>query len=195
MFAGASLHQAAGTSASATPGYEQLLLQHELSTLQASCGTATGESAQVKWYKADPTSLDLLGPDGLTEEPHDSNWTTHPSGKWIIGNHPEATPEQLQQLVSMLEQHKSAFSYSLQDLPGYQGPPVDFHLIDPEKRMWSPPRHYTEVELQFGDEKVQEMLSTGIIREIDTRNSCASGVVLPMKRAPDGSCCLIAGSV
>jgi len=187
MLAGTVLPRSAVAGASTTEGYGQLLLQQELSSLHIACGAATGETAQVKWYKADPTSLDLLGPDGCAEEPHDSNWTTHPTGKWIIGNHPEATPEQLQQLVSMLEQHKSAFSYGLHDLPGYQGAPVDFQLIDSHKRMWSPPRHYTEVELQFGDEKVQEMLSTGIIKEIDTKNPCASGVVLPMKRAPDGS--------
>lgn len=39
--------------------------------------------------------MEQLTPDGVVEEPHDRNWTVHPTGKWIIGNHPEATPEQL----------------------------------------------------------------------------------------------------
>ena len=113
---------------------------------------------KIKWYKADPTSLDVLSPEGIVEEPHDATWTIHPEGKWVLGNHPEASPEQMANLVSMLQEEKAAFAYDLADLPGYAGEPIKFQLIDNTKRMWCPPRQYTERELTFGDEKVQEML-------------------------------------
>jgi hypothetical protein len=144
-------------------------------------------NANVRWYQADPTALDLLAPDGKTEDPHDSTWSIHPEGKWVIGNHPEATPGQLQKLEEMLKNRRGAFAYSLSELPGYQGPPVEFKLMDPTKRMWCPARHYTDKELEFGDEKVAEMLQAGICKEIPTDNPHASAITLPMKRAPDGS--------
>eukprot|EP00775_Hariotina_reticulata_P006347 gene6347-biopygen8143 len=93
----------------------------------------------------------------------------------------------MQQMVAMLESNKSAFAYSLDDLPGYTGDPITFQLVDPTKRMFSPPRQYTEEELQFGDEKVTEMLNASVVKEIPTTNSHASCITLPMKRAPDGS--------
>eukprot|EP00878_Enallax_costatus_P000909 GHUV01001039.1.p1 GENE.GHUV01001039.1~~GHUV01001039.1.p1 ORF type:complete len:2125 (+),score=442.77 GHUV01001039.1:122-6376(+) len=165
-----------------------LLLQHELSQLHVSRFAATGTTEPtIKWYMADPSALDELSPDGIPEEPHDANWTIHPEGKWILGNHPEATPDQLQRLVDMLMEQKDAFAYSLNDLPGYAKPPIDLPLIDKAKRMWSPPRQYTEKELDFGDTKVKEMLEAGIVVEIPTTNPHAARITLPMKRAPDGS--------
>jgi hypothetical protein len=93
----------------------------------------------------------------------------------------------MEQLVQMLLEEKGAFAYGLQDLPGYTGDVASFTLIDPTKRMWSPPRRYTEEEVKFAREKVQEMLDAGIVKEIPTTCPHASAITLPMKRAPDGS--------
>lgn len=90
-------------------------------------------------------------------------------------------------MVQMLERNREAFAYSLNEVPGYAGAPIDFTLIDPDKRMLASQRQYTEEELKFGDEKVQEMLDAGIVVEISTTNPVASCITLPMKRAPDGS--------
>ena len=68
----------------------------------------------------------------------------------------------------------------------YVGDPIDFQLVDPTKRMFSPQRNYTAEELQFGDEKIQEMLNASVIKEIPTTNPHSSCITLPMKRAPDG---------
>jgi hypothetical protein len=164
------------------------LLQHELTRLPSCYFAATGaEGQEIKWYKADPSALDVLTPDGISEEPHDANWTVHPEGKFVLGNHPDASPEQMAQLVQMLQEEKGAFAYELSDLPGYVGDPITFELQDPNKRMWCPPRHYTDNELSFGDEKVTEMLKADIIKEIPTTNRHASALTFPMKRAPDGS--------
>ena len=84
---------------------------------------AAGQEAEapIHWYRADPSALDQLTPEGVAEEPHDARWTIHPDGLWILGNHPAATPQQLQQLTEMLQQERAAFAYSMSDLPGYTG--------------------------------------------------------------------------
>eukprot|EP00775_Hariotina_reticulata_P001887 gene1887-biopygen3371 len=147
---------------------------------------ADGDASQ-SWYKPGPDVLTQLHPAGEPEQPHDAAWTVHPTGKWILGNHPEATAEQMARMVQMLERNKEAFAYSLSEVPGYSGDPVDFTLIDSSQRMLASQRQYTEEELKFGDEKVQEMLEAGIVVEISTTNPVASCITLPMKRAPDGS--------
>jgi hypothetical protein len=53
--------------------------------------------------------------------------------------------------------------------------------------MWCPPRRYNPDELAIGDEKVDEMLSAGIIKEVPTTNRHASAITMPLKRAADGS--------
>ena len=148
-------------------------------------GTAQG----VRWYTADPAALDQLTPDGESEQPHDASWTIDPEGKWILGNHPESTPEQRQRLRAVLAKHQhSSFAYSLKDLVPYTGPlgPARFELKE-DKAMWQPQRQYTVDELAVGDEKVGEMLEAHIISEVPTTNRHASAITLPMKRAPDGS--------
>ena len=149
---------------------------------------SSSEAAPVRWYQADPAALDQLTPDGVADEPHDSRWSIHPTGQWILGNHPEATPQQLQQLTTVLENNKGAFAYSMSDLPAYVGPlgPAHFELKE-DKPMWSPQRRYTPEELEIGDSKVREMLEAAIIREVPTTNRHASAITMPMKRAPDGS--------
>eukprot|EP00775_Hariotina_reticulata_P013865 gene13865-biopygen15796 len=136
-----------------------------------------------------PSALDQLTPEGEAEQPHDSRWTVDPEGKWIMGNHPDSTPEQRQRLRDVLLKHQhSSFAYSLKDLVPYTGPlgPAHFELKE-DKAMWQPQRHYTPEEHEVGDTKVAEMLEADIIAEVPTTNRHASAITLPMKRAPDGS--------
>lgn len=172
----------------------QQLLQHELTQLPADQYGAAADSSPPpspspapKWYTTDPSALDQLSPDGVTEDAFDSAWTVHPTGKWILGNHPDSTPEQRHKLVELLERQKGAFAYSLDEIPGYAKSLVSFKLIDPNKKMWSPSRRYTEEEYAFGDEKMKEMLDAGVVKEIPSTNPHAAQITLPMKRAPDGS--------
>jgi hypothetical protein len=170
--------------------HAQHLLQHRLSQLPTRHFAATAdadEEREVKWYQPGPSVLNQLSPDGAADDPHDARWTVHPEGQWILGNHPEATPEQMARLVAMLENNKGAFAYKLSDVTGYTGGEVGFKLIDPNKRMWSPQRRYTDEEYEFGDEKMKEMWDAGIVIELPTTNPHASCVTLPMKRAADGS--------
>jgi len=151
--------------------------------------SSTESGGGVRWYTADPAVLDQLTPDGEAEEPHDSRWEIHPEGKWILGNHPETSSEQRQELVAVLQKHQTtSFAYSLKDLPAYTGPlgPAHFELKE-DRPMRQSQRQYTAEELEVGDSKVKEMQEAGIIEEVPTTNKHSSAITLPMKRAPDGS--------
>jgi hypothetical protein len=165
------------------------LLAERLVQLSSECFAAAGEAndSAVPWYNPNHTVLEALEPDGTPEDPHSANWTVHPEGQWILGNHPDLSAQDKQALQDMLMSNKGAFAYSLKELPGYNGEPITFELIDPNKRMWSPPRTFTPEENTFGDGKVNEMLDANISVELPTTNKHASAVTLPMKRAPDGS--------
>jgi hypothetical protein len=67
-------------------------LQLELSNLQPEhfCAAADNNTTQAapKWYTADPSALDQLNPDGTAEDAHVAAWSVHPTGKWVLGNHP-----------------------------------------------------------------------------------------------------------
>eukprot|EP00775_Hariotina_reticulata_P002674 gene2674-biopygen4244 len=145
-------------------------------------------AAHNHWYQPGPAILDQLLPDPVEDQPHDSRWTVHEEGQWIMGNHPQATQEERDELVRVLQRNKGAFAYSLDELPAYVGPlgPASFQLKE-DKAMWSAPRRYTAEELAIGDAKVEEMLSAGIIQEVPTTDRHASAITLPMKRAADGS--------
>jgi hypothetical protein len=84
-------------------------------------------------------------------------------------------------------QEKGAFAYTLPEVTGYTKGQIQVDLVDPGKRLFQSPRSFSDEELQFGDEKMAEMLSAGIVVEISTTNPYACNVTLPMKRAPDGS--------
>ena len=94
-------------------------------------------------------------PEPLDEQPHDSRWSIHPTGQWILGNHPDATEQELRQLAEVLVRCKGAFAYSLSELPAYVGPlgPAHFELkVDKDVRC--PPRRYTLGEFNIGEQKV-----------------------------------------
>ena len=114
-----------------------------LACTAAALDEAAADSSQ-SWYRPGPDVLTQLHPAGEPEQPHDAAWTVHPEGKWILGNHPEATAEQMSRMVQMLQRNKEAFAYNLSEVTGYLGDPVDFTLIDPNKRMLASQRQYTE---------------------------------------------------
>eukprot|EP00775_Hariotina_reticulata_P002868 gene2868-biopygen4480 len=141
----------------------------------------------AQWFRPGPEILQHLEPQGPSDVPHDAAWSIHPEGKWVVGNHPEASAADMQAMVDMLFSNKAAFAYDLDEVPGYQGPPIDFPLIDQQKNMFAKQRQYTTEEFEFGDDKLKEMLQSGIVVEIPTTNPYVSCITLPLKRAPDGS--------
>lgn len=135
-----------------------------------------------------PTELDQYMPDGKTEEEGlNPRWEPDPEHKWLYGNHPLATPEQMASLKRMLVEEKQAFAYTLSDMPGYCGDlsPASIKLTT-DKPIWSPPRNYSPAEQEFGDKYVADLLEAGIVREVPTDNRYASAVTLPAKKGPDG---------
>ncbi len=140
------------------------------------------------WYRPDPSFLDQLQPELEPEMPFDANWEVHKDGQWILGNHPEATPQQRQRLIQLLEQHRTAFAYSAKEMTGYTGGEVDLQLYDPNKRMYQPPRNFHGEELKVGDEKVAELREADFIfKREGSANQHAYNLTFPLKRAPDGS--------
>jgi hypothetical protein len=133
--------------------------------------------------------IDAFSPEGERgEESLDSRWVHDPEHGWIYGGHPDATPEQMEQLKCMLADEKAAFAYSLQDLPGYCGDLAPAELkMKHDQPVWSPPRRYSPLELSIGDEKVGEMLAAGIISEIHTDCKYASATTMPAKKDADGN--------
>eukprot|EP00775_Hariotina_reticulata_P015177 gene15177-biopygen2069 len=106
-------------------------------------------------------------------------------GKWVLGNHPEATD--MQAMIDMLFSNKAAFAHDLDEVPGNQGSPIEFPLIDQQRNMFAKQCQYTAEEFEFGDGKVKEMLQSGIVVEVPTTNQYVSCITLPLKGAPDGS--------
>ena len=138
-----------------------------------------------------PTAVDSFTPDGEQEDPSavSSRWEADPEFQWIYGGHPELSSERQVELRELLIGHKGAFAYSLSELPGYTGELGAVHIVmKDDKPVWSPPRRYSPLEMDIGNEKVAEMLEAGIISEIPTLNAKhASAVTMPAKKAPDGS--------
>ena len=130
-------------------------------------------------------------PDGEQERGTDdisARWVTDPEHKWVYAMHPEMTAEQHARLKQMLVEEKGAFADSLDELVGYQGSlgPVKFTMKN-NKPVWSPPRRYSPVENQIGDEKVAELLGAGIIAEVPTTNPYASAPTMPVKKDENGN--------
>jgi hypothetical protein len=187
----AAASAAASSSASAAgpsvPAAQQVAVGQDAAAAPSS-GQTVDSPVAFRWYQPDPAALDQLVPDPVAEQQHDERWEVHPTGQWILGNHPLATEQQKQQLVEILERRRGAFAYSLAELPAYVGPlgPAKFELVQ-DRAMWCPPRRYNPDELAIGDEKVAEMLAAGIIKEVPTTNRHASAITMPLKRAADGS--------
>jgi len=145
------------------------------------------EAAAEQWYQPGPSVLDQLTPVAAADEPHDSKWTIHPTGQWIMGNHPLATPEEMQQAEQLLLKYKGAFAYSMKEVVAYHGPlgAAEFQLKH-NNPIRAGPRRFSPDEKALGQAKVDEMLDAGIVREVDSKVQYSSAT-MPMKRAPDGS--------
>jgi len=80
-----------------------------------------------------------------------------PEGQWILGNHPEATPEQMQKLLQVLEQAQGCVCLQPAGFANLCGPlgPASFQLKE-DKPMWQGQRQDSEEELKIGDKAKAE---------------------------------------
>ena len=89
--------------------------------------------------------MDMLEPDGERELPAGASYVKDEEHLWSYGSIPEATVEQMGRLKALLVQRKGSFAYSLDELPGYTGPPAEF-MMKPGARAFCKPRQYNPLE-------------------------------------------------
>ena len=93
--------------------------------------------------------------------------------------------EQQEQLKNMLIANKAAFSYSMQDLPGYSGDKVTVEMVH-DKPIVSKPRQYSRLEEEIREEKCKELQEAGFIEPAAKTNSYASCPTMPAKKDETG---------
>jgi hypothetical protein len=79
-------------------------------------------------------------------------------------------------------------AYTLQQITGYTGAESALVIeLDTDKSIFQPPRrNYSTAELDICDEKCEDLIASGVVRELKHSNY-ACNVVLAAKRAPDGT--------
>ena len=128
-----------------------------------------------------PLQLDDLLPDGKRFRQLKDSYTVDEEHKWSYGAHPQVSEGELARVKDMLVRNKGAFAYSMHDLPGYNGPPVEIHLVH-DKPIISKPRSYSQLEEKIRDEKCEELWEAGFIELADPYNPYASCPTMPAKK-------------
>jgi hypothetical protein len=103
-----------------------------------------------------------------------------PEGGWIWGNHPDATPEEMQQMKDLVREFKDVFAYSMSDLPGYKEPVSLGEFRG--KPAFSPKKEYNPMELDIINKKCNELKEAGLIRQVPLTNKFASRPTIAAKR-------------
>jgi site-specific DNA-cytosine methylase len=128
-------------------------------------------------------------PDGVRTKVDPKEYWKDPVTKLTLHKLPHLTDEQFNSLVNVLrEHHKEAVAYTLTQITGYRGrePPLSIDL-DTDKPIFQPPRrNFSQAEREISDEKCDDLLASGVVKEIKHSNY-ACNVVLAAKRAPDGT--------
>ncbi|KAJ9513219.1 hypothetical protein QJQ45_029518 [Haematococcus lacustris] len=126
-------------------------------------------------------------PGGRQHLPPDVRFTKHAKGM-LFGNHPGMTTAEHAALQALVEDHDSAFSYSLSDLPGYHGPRPPFSIpLTSDQPVRTPPRRYSPLERQVCIDKTAELQAAGIVSPVEGPCSYAAAPVLPAKKDAHGN--------
>lgn len=133
-----------------------------------------------------PLLLNDLLPDGKHGLQLKDSFTPDPEHLWSYGSHPHATAAEMEQFKAMLVRNRGSFAYSMNDLPGYNGDPVDVEMVD-DLPIVSPPRQYSYLEREIRDEKCNELKAAGMIEPADPHNPYASCPTMPAKKDEHGN--------
>ncbi|KAJ9513040.1 hypothetical protein QJQ45_029297 [Haematococcus lacustris] len=126
-------------------------------------------------------------PGGRQHLPPDVRFTKHAKGM-LFGNHPGMTTAEHAALQALVEDHDSAFSYSMSDLPGYHGPRPPFSIpLTSDQPVRTPPRRYSPLERQVCIDKTAELQAAGIVSPVEGPCSYAAAPVLPAKKDAHGN--------
>ena len=142
---------------------------------------------------SDPPRVNsVLGylPDGAAVTPANNRYRIDPVTEMPMGDHPLATVEEKQAMTDLCHEFKDrAFSFSLNDLPGYKGDKVKLTVIS-DQAAFQRPRWQSALQKEVTQQKCSEMLEAGIIEPVkadkDKQRYYASPAVVAAKKGPDG---------
>jgi site-specific DNA-cytosine methylase len=124
--------------------------------------------------------MDAYQPGGAEGIVWEEQYSKDPEGGWVWGNHRDTTPEQREEMRSMVRQHKAAFAYSMAELPGYE------HLVNigeyRGKPAYSRPKQYSPVEDGIIHGKCEELRDAAMIRQLPLDSPHASRPTIAAKK-------------
>ncbi len=106
-----------------------------------------------------------------------------------MGDHPQATTDEKQAMRALCHEYNgTGFSYSLNDLPGYERHDDGYRVklkVTSDQTAFTHPRRQSPLQQEVTDTKCAEMLEAGII-ELAPHSKYASAAVVAAKKGPDG---------
>jgi hypothetical protein len=99
---------------------------------RSTSSTPTFSSAEVQVNQSEyiPASvLEPFEPEGHKELPEGVVYERDEEHLWSFGKVEGVIAAEMQQLREVLVNRKSAFAYSMKELPGYNGPPAEFQMV------------------------------------------------------------------
>jgi len=128
-------------------------------------------------------------PGGIPTTPADARFTKDPELGVVWGNHPDATPEQAQNLKEVIKRHKStAFAYNVSELGNYSGSAGPFTIkLKHDKSLVASRRKKSQLEMEILNEKCEELKAARLIKPAPPNTQYTSECVLPVKKDSEGN--------
>lgn len=127
-------------------------------------------------------------------EPPEPGTVTKSAGGWLLGVHVEAKHGQQAYLDSVVMREISAFSYSIDDLPGYHGPDGDFLIAPsgqavgpPDRSTRRPPKRETQLQIEVLDDKLTPLKEAGIIKRCHNGDWVTTPIIAAKKDSVTGA--------
>jgi hypothetical protein len=185
---------AGGTDAATSLGAVNGFVNYQAAEVQAQ------QKAELANIKMQPYDADALAqrfahsieshlPDGVRTKPDPSEYWKDPVTKLTLHRLPHVPPEKFEELVQVVRKHADGVvAYTLQQITWYTCSESALVIeLDTTKSIFQPPRrNYSSAELDICDEKCEDLLSSGVVRELKHSNY-ACNAVLAAKRAPNGT--------
>ena len=139
-------------------------------------------SVHASWSHVQTTT-----PDGLQYHARSSAFTKDPDGGWIMGNHPDMSPEETEALRATIAAHKGDFAYDLSQLGTYCGEVGPFRIsLKHDDPIRTPPRRHSFLENQVVQEKCGELDQHHIIIPAGTSTKYISRPTVAAKKDLEG---------
>ena len=136
-----------------------------------------------------PDSISSTMPLGWSEIPYNSRYEITEQG-WVMGNHSQATAEQVQAVHEKVMEYQDVFAYKLDDLKGCTHPEGSFApemegAVEGRSRR----QRHSQLEQEVQDEKCRELEDAGFIRRATKEDGVTfvHAVVIAAKKDEQGN--------